>query len=167
MYIVKLMNHRDGRTALLTLDVSIIFQSIHSWWGFPIYFTHAIVSENDLILIAPIYQLIFTNHHSFFSKFSLKSKFLQLLDQLVKNCGYYFHIQISTKEFLNTLVRRFPERPSLTFNPVIDRILELIHVWSLTICKNSKFKNDFKNILDMHRLLQSKGKNRFFQPSMP
>jgi hypothetical protein len=36
---------------------------------------------------------------------------LNLLDICVKNCGYPFHLQISTKEFLNELVRRFPERP--------------------------------------------------------
>ena len=35
----------------------------------------------------------------------------QLLDHCVKNCGYPFHLQISTKEFLNELVRRFPSQP--------------------------------------------------------
>ena len=32
---------------------------------------------------------------------------LGLLDNCVKNCGYPFQLQISTKEFLNELVRRF------------------------------------------------------------
>lgn len=38
---------------------------------------------------------------------------LQLLDNCVKNCGYPFHLQIATKEFLNELVRKFPERPAV------------------------------------------------------
>ena len=36
---------------------------------------------------------------------------IALLDNLVKNCGYPFHLQILRKEFLNELVKRFPERP--------------------------------------------------------
>ncbi|CAJ0763370.1 18839_t:CDS:2, partial [Entrophospora sp. SA101] len=35
---------------------------------------------------------------------------LTLLDICVKNCGYPFHLQIATKEFLNELVRKFPEK---------------------------------------------------------
>ena len=38
----------------------------------------------------------------------------QLLDNCVKNCGYPFHLQIATKEFLNELVRKFPERPAVS-----------------------------------------------------
>ena len=38
---------------------------------------------------------------------------LDLLDILVKNCGFLMHLQIATKEFLNELVRRFPERPPM------------------------------------------------------
>ncbi|KAI8334996.1 hypothetical protein BC941DRAFT_462069 [Chlamydoabsidia padenii] len=42
---------------------------------------------------------------------------LTLLDHCVKNCGYPFHLQIATKEFLNALVRKFPERPPAHFLP--------------------------------------------------
>jgi hypothetical protein len=35
----------------------------------------------------------------------------KLLDYCVKNCGYPFHLIISTKEFLNELVKKFPETP--------------------------------------------------------
>ena len=52
---------------------------------------------------------------------------LALLDTLVQSCGYPFHLQISTKEFLNELVRRFPERPPPFPGPVMSRILDLIH----------------------------------------
>ena len=34
---------------------------------------------------------------------------IALLDNLVKNCGYPFHLQILRKEFLNELVKRFPK----------------------------------------------------------
>ena len=82
---------------------------------------------------------------------------LALLDILVRSCGYAFHLQISTKEFLNELVRRFPERPPPFPGPVMTRILELIHTWKETICAESKWKEDLGNIRDMHRLLTFKG----------
>lgn len=82
---------------------------------------------------------------------------LALLDTLVQSCGYPFHLQISTKEFLNELVRRFPERPPPFPGPVMARILELIHGWKEGICMESRWKEDLGNIRDMHRLLTFKG----------
>ncbi|KAH9822551.1 VHS domain-containing protein [Melampsora americana] len=82
---------------------------------------------------------------------------LHLLDILVKNCGYPFHLQISTKEFLNELVRRFPEKPPIFPPPPMQKILELIHEWKVTICVTSKHKEDLVHIRDMHRLLTYKG----------
>lgn len=82
---------------------------------------------------------------------------LTLLDTLVQSCGYPFHLQISTKEFLNELVRRFPERPPPFPWPVMWRILDLIHGWKQTICAESRWKEDLGNIRDMHRLLMLKG----------
>ncbi|KAG0251070.1 hypothetical protein DFQ27_009024 [Actinomortierella ambigua] len=82
---------------------------------------------------------------------------LALLDMCIKNCGHPFHIQIATKEFLNELVRKFPERPLSVPTPVQSRILEMIHEWYLTIAKTSRFKEDLVHIKDMHRLLSFKG----------
>ncbi|THH14860.1 hypothetical protein EW146_g5542 [Bondarzewia mesenterica] len=82
---------------------------------------------------------------------------LALLDTLAQNCGYPFHLQISTKEFLNELVRRFPERPPPFPGPVMSRILELINTWKEGICAESRWKEDLGNIRDMHRLLTFKG----------
>ncbi|KAI9710579.1 MAG: hypothetical protein M1820_002715 [Bogoriella megaspora] len=82
---------------------------------------------------------------------------LTLLDICVKNCGYPFHLQISTKEFLNELVRRFPERPPIRATRVQNRILESIEEWRQTICQTSKYKEDLGHIRDMHRLLSYKG----------
>ncbi|KAL2860892.1 VHS domain protein [Aspergillus lucknowensis] len=82
---------------------------------------------------------------------------LALLDICVKNCGYPFHLQISTKEFLNELVRRFPERPPLRTTRVQHRILESIEEWRQTICQTSRYKEDLGHIRDMHRLLLYKG----------
>jgi ADP-ribosylation factor-binding protein GGA len=81
---------------------------------------------------------------------------LNLLDICVKNCGYPFQLQISTKEFLNELVRRFPERPPPRPSRVQTKILELIEEWTQTICKTSKYKEDLGFIRDMHRLLSYK-----------
>ncbi|KAK0221926.1 VHS domain-containing protein [Armillaria fumosa] len=82
---------------------------------------------------------------------------LALLDTLVQSCGYPFHLQISTKEFLNELVRRFPERPPPFPGPVMSRILELLHSWKEGLCVESRWKDDLGNIRDMHRLLTFKG----------
>ena len=82
---------------------------------------------------------------------------LSLLDTLVQSCGYAFHLQIATKDFLNELVRRFPERPPPFPGPVMSRILELIHGWREGICTESRWKEDLGNIRDMHRLLTFKG----------
>ena len=82
---------------------------------------------------------------------------LALLDTLVQSCGYPFHLQISTKEFLNELVRRFPERPPPFPGPVMSRILELINTWREGICSESRWKEDLGNIRDMYRLLTFKG----------
>ncbi|KAI1267080.1 ADP-ribosylation factor-binding protein GGA2 [Xylariaceae sp. FL1019] len=82
---------------------------------------------------------------------------LNLLDICVKNCGYPFHLQISTKEFLNELVRRFPERPPFRYTRVQSKILEAIEEWRSTICETSRYKEDLGFIRDMHRLLSYKG----------
>ncbi|KAH8687165.1 VHS domain-containing protein [Tricladium varicosporioides] len=82
---------------------------------------------------------------------------LNLLDICVKNCGYPFHLQISTKEFLNELVRRFPERPPIRPTRVQMKILEAIEEWRGTICQTSRYKEDLGFIRDMHRLLSYKG----------
>ncbi|KAK4111647.1 VHS-domain-containing protein [Canariomyces notabilis] len=82
---------------------------------------------------------------------------LNLLDICVKNCGYPFHLQISTKEFLNELVRRFPERPPIRPSRVQLKILETIEEWRSTICETSRYKEDLGFIRDMHRLLSYKG----------
>jgi hypothetical protein len=82
---------------------------------------------------------------------------LNLLDICVKNCGYPFHLQISTKEFLNELVRRFPESPPIRPTRVQLKILEAIEEWRGTICQTSRYKEDLGFIRDMHRLLSYKG----------
>ncbi|KAF3907183.1 hypothetical protein ABW21_db0208550 [Orbilia brochopaga] len=82
---------------------------------------------------------------------------LSLLDICVKNCGYPFHLQISTKDFLNELVRRFPERPPIRYSRVQMKILEAIEEWKSTICQSSRHKEDLGFIRDMHRLLTYKG----------
>lgn len=82
---------------------------------------------------------------------------ISLLDICVKNCGYPFHLQISTKEFLNELVRRFPERPPMRPTRVQAKILEAIEEWRGTICETSRYKEDLGFIRDMHRLLSYKG----------
>ncbi|EEB07803.1 adaptin [Schizosaccharomyces japonicus yFS275] len=82
---------------------------------------------------------------------------VNLLDICVKNCGYAFHLQIATKDFLNELVRRFPEHPRMGINKIQQLILRLIEEWRLTICKDSRYKDDFGFIRDMHILLGYNG----------
>lgn len=82
---------------------------------------------------------------------------LALLDVLVKNCGYPLHLQISRKEFLNELVKRFPEHPPMRYSKVQRLILTAIEEWYQTICKHAAYKEDLGYIRDMHRLLKYKG----------
>lgn len=105
------------------------------------------------------------------------------MDNCVKNCGYPFHLQIASKEFLNALVRRFPERPPARYapnpvqsapenqwnhfdyvppqqflaNPVMDRILYLIKEWKVALAELSRYKEDMHHIKDMYKLLKFKG----------
>ncbi|KAJ3102622.1 hypothetical protein HDU97_000406 [Phlyctochytrium planicorne] len=44
-----------------------------------------------------------------------------------------------------------------TVTPTQYRILELIQQWNATICVSSRYKDDFKHITDMYRLLSYKG----------
>lgn len=82
---------------------------------------------------------------------------LALLDICVKNCGYPFYLQISRKDFLNQLVRKFPERPPFQYGRAMTIILEQIQFWKETICKTSRNREDFGYIRDMYRLLEYKG----------
>ena len=82
---------------------------------------------------------------------------LALLDTLIVEVGYPIQLQVSTKWFLNELVRRFPERPPPFPGPVMTKILEMIHGWHDGICVTTKHKDDLVNIRDMHRLLSFKG----------
>lgn len=82
---------------------------------------------------------------------------LALLDVLVKNCGYPLHLQISRKEFLNELVKRFPEHPPLRYSKVQKLVLTAIEEWYQTLCKHASYKEDLGYIRDMHRLLKYKG----------
>lgn len=82
---------------------------------------------------------------------------IELLDVLVKNCGFPFHLQISRKDFLNELVKRFPERPPIRYSRPQRMILGAIEEWNQTICKTSRYKEDLGFIRDMHRLLSYKG----------
>ncbi|CAB4253766.1 similar to Saccharomyces cerevisiae YHR108W GGA2 Protein that interacts with and regulates Arf1p and Arf2p in a GTP-dependent manner to facilitate traffic through the late Golgi [Maudiozyma barnettii] len=82
---------------------------------------------------------------------------LSLLDVLVKNCGYPIHLQISRKDFLNELVKRFPEHPPMRYSKVQRLILTAIEEWYQTISKHSPYKDDMTYIRDMRRLLKYKG----------
>ncbi|ODQ67496.1 VHS-domain-containing protein [Nadsonia fulvescens var. elongata DSM 6958] len=82
---------------------------------------------------------------------------IALLDICVKNCGYAFHLQISRKEFLNELVRKFTNRPPPQYTRVQYLILECLEEWVQTICRTSRYKDDLGYIRDMHRLLSHKG----------
>ncbi|KAI9245326.1 hypothetical protein BDA99DRAFT_528066 [Phascolomyces articulosus] len=111
---------------------------------------------------------------------------LSLLDICVKNCGYPFHLQISTKEFLNALVYSFPAQPqtSLSFaarppqkksldiqwnhfdyvphqpsvpDPVVERVLYMLKEWKVALADRAPYKEDLANINSMYRLLKRRG----------
>ncbi|KAJ1652343.1 ARF-binding protein [Dispira simplex] len=82
---------------------------------------------------------------------------LELLDFCVKNCGHAFHIQISTKEFLEEFVRKFPGSPPTVPTRTQYRILELIQEWRFTICRHSRYKDDLCNIEKIANALAFRG----------
>ncbi|KAH8115479.1 hypothetical protein DFH11DRAFT_1471898, partial [Phellopilus nigrolimitatus] len=106
---------------------------------------------NDQIAAMTIARIV-NNHNLHIAVLALA-----LLETLVQQCGYAFHLQIAIKEFLNELVRRFLERPPPFPGPVMSKILELIYTWKDTICSESRWKEDLGNTRDMHRLLTFKG----------
>lgn len=130
---IRLVNHRNTHVAMLALHVSPQLSLAAS-------------TPN------PLHLRLTRPSHPHLQK---------LLDILVKNCGYPFHLQISTKDFLNELVRRFPERPPTFPPPPMAKILELVHEWKNTLCVHSKHKEDLVHIRDMHRLLSYKGQSLY------
>ena len=82
---------------------------------------------------------------------------LQLLDTCVKNCGMAFRLQIATRDFLNGLVRRFPESPPTELGRNRRDILRYIRLWHLTIAADPRFRDYFHRITEMHNLLRQKG----------
>lgn len=82
---------------------------------------------------------------------------VSILNVLVRNCGYPVHLQVSRKEFLNQLVRRFPEHPSPHYSQLQRLILHAIEEWYQTFAKHGEYKREMSYIRDMHRLLSYKG----------
>jgi len=82
---------------------------------------------------------------------------LAVLDVLVKNCGYPFHLAVSRRDFLNTLVRPFGINPPLHYSHLQNVILGMLQEWDLGLVKHSKYRDDLVNITEMTRLLQRKG----------
>ncbi|KAI0232939.1 ARF-binding protein, partial [Massospora cicadina] len=82
---------------------------------------------------------------------------LHLLDTCVRNCGYAFHLQIARKEFLNELVKKFPEQPPAFPSSVQAKILELINEWKLGLASQARYRSDFRKINELHNILVFKG----------
>ncbi|KAI9292228.1 VHS-domain-containing protein [Neoconidiobolus thromboides FSU 785] len=82
---------------------------------------------------------------------------LILLDTCIRNCGYAFHLQIARKEFLNELVKKFPEVPPPFPTSVQIKILEFINEWKLGLCSQPRYKQDFRKISELHNILIFKG----------
>ncbi|KAH7890289.1 hypothetical protein F5I97DRAFT_1799020, partial [Phlebopus sp. FC_14] len=145
-------------TEVSRLDVLVI-NACHPGLAEPNYALHLEVAEyiNTKKANVPREAAMLIAHLANHRDTKIAVLVLALLDTLVKTCGYPFHLQIATKDFLNELVRRFPERPPPFPGPVMSRILELIHGWKEGICVESRWKEDLGNIRDMHRLLTFKG----------
>ncbi|KAJ3276389.1 hypothetical protein HDV01_005012 [Terramyces sp. JEL0728] len=75
---------------------------------------------------------------------------MEICDLINKNLKTY------SKEFLNLLVRRFPETAKHVSHTQ-GKILELIGEWNYIYAQKSRYKEDFKHINDMYRLLEYKG----------
>ncbi|KXS22450.1 VHS-domain-containing protein, partial [Gonapodya prolifera JEL478] len=81
---------------------------------------------------------------------------LTLLDNLVKNCGMPFQMQVGSKEFLGALVKNLPEIPPPIPNALQYRILELLQEWNATLAEG-RYAEDFRNVRAVWNYLQYKG----------
>ncbi|KAJ3337069.1 hypothetical protein HDU93_001692 [Gonapodya sp. JEL0774] len=81
---------------------------------------------------------------------------LTLLDNLVKNCGTPFQMQIGHKEFLTGLTRKFPEHPPSIVSPVQYRILELLQEWNATLAQG-RYASDFRHVRAVCNQLSYRG----------
>ncbi|KAL2316293.1 putative ADP-ribosylation factor-binding protein C1F3.05 [Schizosaccharomyces pombe] len=82
---------------------------------------------------------------------------LHLLDICVKNCGYPFHFQIASEEFLNGFVSRFPNHPISRMNKIQTKMLEMLEEWNYMLCKNNRHREDFSRIHDIRELMAFRG----------
>ncbi|EEB08596.1 hypothetical protein SJAG_03756 [Schizosaccharomyces japonicus yFS275] len=82
---------------------------------------------------------------------------LNLLDILVKNCGYPFHLQLASEDFLKRFLQCFPVHPPLRLNKIHKKILEMLEEWNILLCKNSRHRADFTRIHDMRELMAYRG----------
>ncbi|WBW72320.1 Golgi localized Arf binding gamma-adaptin-like protein Gga21 [Schizosaccharomyces osmophilus] len=82
---------------------------------------------------------------------------LNLLDICVKNCGFPFHLQIGSQEFLNGFVSRFPKYPLPHMNKVQKKILEMLEEWNYMLCKSNRHSQDFSRIHDLRELMSFQG----------
>jgi ADP-ribosylation factor-binding protein GGA len=69
---------------------------------------------------------------------------LDLLDACVKHCGYPFHLQIATPEFLDQYVKKFPKLPPDHIFMTEQRMIENIEKWRLAVCEKSKYPEDLE-----------------------
>jgi hypothetical protein len=74
--------------------------------------------------VAPSFPSLYHPPHASLTT-HLLAWYEQLLDTLVKNGGYPFQLQVGTKEFLNELVRKFPERPPVFPGVAMTKTLEV------------------------------------------
>ncbi|EPY54181.1 localized Arf binding gamma-adaptin [Schizosaccharomyces cryophilus OY26] len=82
---------------------------------------------------------------------------LNLLDICVKNCGFPFHLQIASQEFLNGFVSRFPKYPLPHMNKIQKKILEMLEEWNYMLCKNNRHSQEFSRIHDLRELMSFQG----------
>ncbi|EPX74454.1 arf binding gamma-adaptin [Schizosaccharomyces octosporus yFS286] len=82
---------------------------------------------------------------------------LNLLDICVKNCGFPFHLQIGSQEFLNGFVSRFPKYPLPHMNKIQKKILEMLEEWNYMLCKNNRHSQEFSKIHDLRELMAFQG----------
>ena len=82
---------------------------------------------------------------------------LNLLEVIMLNGGFPVRFLVSRKDFLNSLVSRFPAVARKKPDPIEDYICLLLSKWSKSLGVKSKYKEEYANFHLMSDLLASKG----------
>ncbi|KCV70067.1 hypothetical protein H696_03530 [Fonticula alba] len=87
-----------------------------------------------------------------------------LLELCFIKAGPAFQVHACSREFLNVLIKTFPEQPQDLINPVHKKILALLYKWHQTIGQHARYRLFLAPLNHLYTLFRTKG---FKFPEIP